>query len=267
MKRASLIAAVTVVVGANIIAVGHGLLNRTGTPDADIVLTQRELTYYGASGSDDDSGVTLSLTWIDPALRSWPGWPEETDSWLNRQMLEKLGFNCSVDPSSADAGRFYERQRARRAFVALEYDGPAWQAWRETYDAAQAAQQQRIPTNSPVNVSSIRSHLVAVDADLDARQLRARHPDRGLVILVPAVIAVGLEPVSAMTIAGSRRVMRVRGRIQEIPSFIHVPQPFSEEFRRMSQRSPRTGARMTYRVHLRYGRLLEPWVVGVEFAE
>jgi len=61
-------------------------------------------------------------------------------------------FDVSVDPSSEDGARHYQRQRARRAFVALEHDG---------------------------------SHLVAVDADLDPVRLRARHPDRGSVIILP----------------------------------------------------------------------------------
>jgi hypothetical protein len=54
------------------------------------------------------------------------------------------------------------------------------------------------------------------------------------------------------------RPARLSGFIQEIPSEIHVPRPFSDRLRALNQ-NPRA-----YRVRLRYGRLLEPWVTVVE---
>jgi len=61
---------------------------------------------------------------------------------------------------------------------------------------------------------------------------------------------------------------RLDGRVQELSTSVHVPLPFSDELRK---HAPAYGAhgRMTpsYRVRLRYGRLLEPWVIGVAVDE
>jgi len=88
-----------------------------------------------------------------------------------------------VAPASADAGRFYERQRPRQAFVALETDGPAWRAWLEAWQNSAEAQQSGIES---------RSRLLAIDADLDAGKLRVRNPDRTKVVILPAVVAITL---------------------------------------------------------------------------
>ena len=96
---------------------------------------------------------------------------------------------------------------------------------------------------------------MAIDAASDPVRLRARHPDRSSVIIVPAVIRIGAQP------RGAGGPARFAGSIQEIPSSIHVPRPFSDAF----QRSPGGNNRATYRVHLRYGASLEPWIAGVDF--
>ena len=65
--------------------------------------------------------------------RGFPPGPEDFPDWLNAQRLQGLGFDCSMNPAGTDAARFYERQRPRQAFVALENDGPAWRAWMKAY--------------------------------------------------------------------------------------------------------------------------------------
>src|SRR5437762_3329169 len=55
VKPLSLIAAGAVVLIANTFALLHAARNRSGEPESEIVLTQRELTYYT---DPDDSGVS-----------------------------------------------------------------------------------------------------------------------------------------------------------------------------------------------------------------
>jgi hypothetical protein len=130
MKRASFIVLAAIIVVANALALVHALHNRVGTPEAQLTLTQRELGYYNGSASvDDDSGVTLHLQWTDPSSLPWPGAIENPNPWLSQQVLQRLGFDCSVSPASPDAGRHYQRQRPRQVFIALEYDGAGWRAW------------------------------------------------------------------------------------------------------------------------------------------
>jgi hypothetical protein len=114
--------------------------------------------------------------------------------------------------------------------------------------------------------ASDHSHLVAIDADLDPLKLRAHYPDRTTVVVVPAVVALTLDSFYPGMKLDPKRPARVVGRIQQLPSSLHVPRPFSDEFRRLNQRQgPAWNKDLFYRVHLLYGASLEPWIRGVEF--
>jgi hypothetical protein len=267
MRRLSLVSAAAIIVVANALALLHVARNRAGRPTAEVTLTNREARYFAPSAGDEDSGVTLLLQWTDSNSFPWPVQPDAPHRWLDRQKLQTLGFDCSVDPKSSEAERFYRRQRPRRAFVALENDGPAWRMWREAYELATA--QERV-TSRPTNYDDGRflsSRLVAVDADLDREKLRARHPDHSNVLILPAAIAVTLEPFPFPGVkADAKRPVQIIGRIQQMPVAISVPRPLSDGFRRLHP-TPRQEAPkdVIYHVRLRYGSELEPWVTGVEF--
>ncbi|HXP88208.1 MAG TPA: DUF4824 family protein [Bryobacteraceae bacterium] len=240
MKRSSLLAAAAVVVVANVFALVHASRNRSGAVDSDITLTEREVSEsYGAT--DEDSGVTVNLNPLQPLYGQ-----DSDPPWLDRKILEELGFDTSA--ASVESGRLelYPRQRPRRAFVALEYDGPGWRKWID-------ARERRFP-QAQLKQRETSTRLIAVDAGRDAAQLRARHPDRNSVIVVPGVIRMAVEP------RRGNEPARPYGLIQEIPTSLHVPRPFSDIFRRLKNRGT-----AQYRVHLRYGAALEPWIAGVEF--
>ena len=129
MKHPLLTAAVGVLVVSNAWVLVHAALNRSGTPDAELELTARELRYNGSGR--EDSSVTLMLIFENPAAQYQTGPPPNPQStgWFNLQKLAELGFDTSVPPESTDASRYYANSRSREVFVALEYDGPAWQQW------------------------------------------------------------------------------------------------------------------------------------------
>src|SRR5205823_8151934 len=126
MRNGSLIAAASVVLVANGFALVHAARNRSGEPDADVVLTDRELNYIKDS---DDSGVALRLNWQNPnaglylaPIHDVKGEEDLSFIWLDQQKLVSLGFDCSIAPSALRADEFYRRQRPRAVFVALEYE-------------------------------------------------------------------------------------------------------------------------------------------------
>jgi len=253
MKHAGLLAAAAIVLLANAFALIHAAVNRSGQPEAEITLTERELNYFPSA---DDSGVTLNLRWVDlsPSYYSSALNPKDLEArtLLNQAKLEALGFDCRVAPSDPKAATFYSRPNARNGFVALEYDGAAWQSWiewRERIEHVPVGQKRAIDYE---RVSGTR--LAVIDAGPDAAALRAHYPERNRVLILPAVIRMALTPS-----APASPPDRLRGYIQEIPSEIHVPRPFSDRLRELSEGGPRA-----YRVRLRYGRLLEPWVTGIE---
>ena len=263
MRHASLIAAGCVVLVANAFALLHASRNRSSPVETEIVLTDRELHHYQ---DPDDSGVSLQLTWVDPngpsyrySAASRVGPPE---AWLNRAKLMELGFDCSVDPSDKDAYSFYSKQSPRTAFVALEYNGAAWRSWLDweerNMQANQAAIGRPLPNDYP---STASSQLVLIDAALTPAALRVRYAERDRVVIVPAVIRVSVFGPN-----GPDKRSYLSGFVQEIPSTIHVQRPFSDRFREAGHVWFRDGKseEPLYRVRLRYGALLEPWVVGVE---
>ncbi|HLJ16121.1 MAG TPA: DUF4824 family protein [Bryobacteraceae bacterium] len=261
MKKPSLIALAAIIVVANALAVAHAFRNRhVATPEAKVTLTQRELRYLNHSATDD-SGVTLQLAWMDPNNSPWADLVENPAIWLDQSRLERLGFDCSVNPSSPDAERYYQRQRPRQVFIALEYEGAAWRAWREAYERAVTAQTGKMRFNLLAGTESYRSHLIAIDADLNPLKLRERYPDRAAFIILPAVVAATLQPFPSQGMKlDPKRPARVVGRIEQLPSSIHVPRPFSDEFRRLSQPQKRAFDKdLLYRVHLCYGASFEPW--------
>jgi hypothetical protein len=231
MRNLSLAGAVAIVLLANVVGLVHAARNRSGSPEADVTLTQRELRYFGHPAGDDDSGVTLQMMWDMP---NWNEPDNVTSDWLDRKKLQELGFDCSVDPESPAAAEFYRRQPLRQVFVALENDGPGWQNWAKIHERAQPH----------------ASRLVAVDADLDAARLRARNPDRSRVVILPAAIGT--------VVNAGRYAVGLHGWVRQIPVTIYVPRPLGDLFQAH-------GANASYRVHLRYGRSFEPWITGVEF--
>jgi Domain of unknown function (DUF4824) len=258
MKHASLLAAAAIVLVANTFALVHAWRNRSGPVETDITLTERELP-MSYSLNEDGSGVSLDLRWLDPAWASF-GW-ERPALWLDQKALQELGFDTSVAASDDKATEFYQRQRARRAFVAVEYDGPAW---RKHVEDAERQDQQRAElshVNIPPHSHEAETHLVAIDASTDPVHLRARHPDRNSVIIVPAVVRIAVDPFSPASGGRPSRAARLSGSVQQIPSSIHVPRPFSDAFRRL----PKDRSKVRYQGHLRYGASYEPWIVGVEF--
>ena len=192
--------------------------------------------------------MTLNLEWTDPTNFC----PEKPGGWLDRSKLQQLGFASSVDANSPDAERYYQRQRPRIVFVALEYDGPAWS---EMYERSVAEQRARNKVTNWTDNGPSHSHLVAMDADPDPANLRRRYPNGMTVVILPAVVSVTLES----------RPTRVVGRIQQLPSSIHVPRPFSDQFLAAAKQAGQQD--LFYRVHLRYGASFEPWITGVDLGD
>lgn len=267
MKRASFLAAGAVIVLANAFALLHVWRNRATPLPVEYLFTDRELKYsYNSLSADDDSGITLTLStqqnFYLPGVDN--GVNNNDDSWFGKEKLQSIGFDCSMDPESSSAREFYSRQRARTGYAAFEYDGPAWQAREERY--------RKALENNPSfqqgfqNDQTYASHLVAVDVDGDLTRLRSRNSGANILIL-PAVLGIQVTyPVQEQN-GRPARPPRLLGRIQQVPTEIHVPRPFSEDFRPLQNKMRNIGQEAPlYQVSLHYGAALEPWITGVHIA-
>lgn len=173
------------------------LRNRAGTPIAEFELTDRELRVR--QQGEDNSGVVLRLTF-----------------------------------QNAQRPRIHSTEPSRKAYLALEYDGPAWREWRDQQDRQGP---QPVRPGLPVPSLDQSSRLVLIDVGPDAAALRQKYPDATKVIILPGA---------------DRGDQRSAVRLEI--NTIHVPLPLSGALKGASH----------YRVRLRQGPSLEIWVAEVQ---
>jgi hypothetical protein len=252
MRRTALWVAAAVIVVSNAVGLGYAWWNRSGAVEADLALTEREA--FVDARETENTAIMLRLSWIDPSRASG------TASWFDTAKLREVGFDCSVPPTGENA-KFYMGQASRAVYAALEYEGDGWQRYLET-----------IP-EGPERVSALAaSHLVVIDAGLDAADLRRRHPDRRRVVIAPATAAIEMRrPLNGSPV--------LAGHVTVVYPFeLSVPKPVRGVFERLPASrqgpfEPRSSWRGTplagpprYTVTLQWGRSLEPWLAGAERA-
>jgi len=244
---------VAVVIVTNAAMLAFAWANRTSTTSA-LRVTEREL--YPDLMSDRDSSVRLRLRHVRPA---------EYRDWLDAAKLTSLGLTCRSrtggPPIGAGCGL------PRRAFVALEFDGPAWQEViaRRT-EERDALLRKSSDTNSYDRSAArqlddlirVGTRLVAIDASLDAAALRQAHPDERVIIL-PAIVRAWLAIPPG---AASPPVMA--GTIDPVTTAIVLSVGGAQWFRTNLASRYRGDGSPRYSVDLVVGRRYEPWVRSVQ---
>ena len=215
---------------------------------APIVLTERELSLRPRT--DDNSVATLFLQWQHSTGR---------DSWLDCAKLGTLGIECDVPATQTDAPRHYARMLPRRVFVAFELGGAAWEKlMAERAREIALAPRRDVPVRPPADddFRERSSRLVAVDADRDAAVLRHRYPDSSRYLVTAAVV----HPVLMAPVKEQSYIVGTVNRVD--PGELHVPTELAARLPRARVGSY-SESRPRYRVFVRYGRRLEPWVTDV----
>jgi hypothetical protein len=260
-----LYAALGLLVVSNAFLLINAARNRAGEPEAEIELTERELRYY--PHGNDDSSITLMLQWQNPVLEyRYPIRPGET-GFFDRAKLEEVGFDLSVAPDAKQADRFYRAQRSREVYVALEYDGAAWQEWlkrREAFIATETQYAPQIDAEERMRIErESSSRLVAVDVSLDPARLREKFPDRTRVLILSGRARGVLD-------TGTTRVLR--GAITTLSTeTINVPHAFRPQLERQTfysgwRTSPEGGVIIeppAFAATIRVGSRYEPWVTSI----
>lgn len=205
------------------------------------VLTDRDV--LGGIRSDDKSIAEIFLGWSEPA--GVPG------VWIKPETLRSLGFDLSVDPSAPEAPIRYRRPLSRRAFVAFEIDGPAWQAV-----VAERGNPTPGPGLAPFSGGARLDgpRVVPVDVDLDADALAARYPNPQTHLIAAAVIG-------ARRFEYPGRGPYIGGVIMNLdPRRIQVSSDLASN---LPMRRITDSQAFAYSVSLMYGRRWEPWVAEV----
>ena len=266
--RRTLVSGLALILLSNAVVLAGVAWNRSGEPEAQLRLTQRELGLdRDWAGGRENSGVALSLRWR--VLRTAPGdsfldygYSYATDAdWLDRAKLEQLGFDLSASARDPllDEQRF-ERQLPRPALLVLELDGPARAAALKRAEefagkarAKLAAEPASKPFEAQDNAAQAalarerndNSRLFVVDAGLDAGALRAKYPDRNRYAIVSGKI--GLQGYGARKPSGYVYGPGVAS--------LNVPRRFH------------AAVRGRFEASVAFGRRLEPWLAAVRPAQ
>ncbi|MBP7147651.1 MAG: DUF4824 family protein [Acidobacteria bacterium] len=281
---ASVVAGCAVVLLANLWILALGAWNRWGGREVRIELTERELTLPHFSRADD-SAIFLTLRTADeapPAVMRAAGfkgrWPRPaTWPWLDRAKLAELGFATEVDPAAAEAEEHYWRMSPRTAFIALEYDGPAWTEWlrvREKRLRSGAAEIRE--SNSPADAEALlaldratRSRLVPVDAARDPGALAARCAEGRCIVLQGLVRPVVVTDDGTARLGGQLVELAIRQlrvppgvRARLLP---YVSRESEDDVATREREAAQSGwpepLAPRYEVSIAVGARLEPWVV------
>jgi len=255
----------------NIIVLAGVYSNRSGDPDAILILTERELPLLYLHRKEN-SGLALQIAWRSTS-KDMNYYDQGNPGWLNADKLRELGFNLDDTYNRSNAGSTYREVLPKEVYIVLEYDGLFYKTavrlaeealtkqeillkehsgdkkFQNTFKSAKKRlQQERIN----------KSRLFAVDAGLDPRLLRKKYTDRSRFIITTGVVRATSYYNKKKEIIGYITKLSV--------ATLHVPLDQRKIFdsilvHRASQRNTILPPR--YEVKLAYGSRLEPWIVSV----
>lgn len=272
-RKRTLIAGIALIAISNVVALLGVWYNRNGEPESELHLTQRELATPYWRGMDRESGgLELRLQWrilsqnSDDYLYSGGGGHPE---WLDKAKLEALGFHMSRQ-NEPIGQRHQGKQLSRQVFVALEFDGPAYQeALKRAQQLAEGKATKKAPyPNSASPEERLKreqtsaSRLFAVDAALDPAELRNNFSDRSRYAIVRGRVRLNYF---AWRITGSEQEL---GYLSEIVNDrLNVPYEFRPVFENMSRtRNWQEISGLPFHVTVAFGKRFEPWIVDASNA-
>jgi len=268
-----------ILVSTNILVLSGVVSNRSGEPESQIILTERELQ-LPYQVHEENSGLALRLVWRalgkEDEYNNYPDW--RTPAWLSAEKLEELGFNIKNYLKSAGDTTFYKQPIPKEVLIVLENDG---EPYREAVRRATVAlereesvfklnpEDKRIRDNFERAEERLKreriklTRLFAIDAGLDLKKLRDKYVDQSRFIITKGLIEPRYDH--------NQKKQEVFGYISGLSvASIHVPLKHRRVFdsilaQEKSTRSDFESPR--FEVELAYGSRLEPWIVSVKATE
>lgn len=270
-RRHTLIAGLGLILGVNAIVLGGVAYNRSGEPESQLQLSERELhAPFGRVLRSENSGVELALRWrvpVDPSAREpyygygyedWGGSP----AWLDRAKLQGLGFENL--PEKTRFGSDFKWPQAKEVLLVLELDGPAArqavaQAQVNSDEAARLAvvnagnkefeRRSKTAREALAREEQENSRLFAIDAGLDLSTLRVKYPDRSRFLITRGQVRPHL--------AAQGREERLSGTISALSiARINVPVEWQAALE-----PAKPGGKVRFSATVAWGKRLEPWLV------
>ena len=258
----TLAAGLAIVAVTNIVALAGAAYNRSGTPEATLQLSERELGLpWGWGFESENSGVALRIDWRvlgkepDESRITQPYYPLSSGlpGWLDAAKMTELGFDVASIERTARARSLYAHQLPREVLLVLELDGPAYHELLARFEAyAKRAPNRADELDREKNESS---RLFVVDAGLDAEALRARYPSRSRYAIVRGTVRPWVSSEAGQWMVG--------GHVSGLSvSRINVPLAFRAPFDEWLDRRARRRAEALFTATVAFGRRFEPWMVS-----
>ena len=261
--------------------------NRSGPPDAHLVLTERELSL--SKIDDENSGMFLNINWDLPVFNLYNARHTETE-YLDQEKLDEFGWDCPLEIRDTQHPCYHYRSSVK-AYIVLEFGGEPWEKWLESQkkelESKQRALEKAENKNSRRtleedmerirNIPTVKSRLFAVDFSPDPLKLRARYPDPSRFIILPGLIRMYYNLLKKEPANKDNRVYRLRASINDILiNKIYVPDEFHEFFETQvkAMPSPFTSygfvlhkitpdTRPRFQATVNFGKRYEPWIESV----
>jgi len=276
-RTRALLVGLALIVVTNAVVLAGVAYNRSGEPEAVLELTERELRLGNWSWpANENSSIDVHLNWrvaeIDPKGAIFSGYGYRSLYWLQPAQLQELGFDVSGNLEADEEVQRVARQPSRRAWLVLEYEGPAHQASlqraRTSLERAVSLAQAnpgdsefqtrlQVARKEMEREERFASRLFVVDAGADEEALRARYPDRQRYVVVRGRLDVSVqrEPRPARVVA---RVAEVDVNAVRVPyEFRELVEPFARSGVYYRDGEPRFAATVNF------GRRFEPWMVDL----
>ncbi|WP_273826440.1 MULTISPECIES: DUF4824 family protein [Pseudomonas] len=266
--RYTLIAGVTLMLVTQAVVLLGVAHNRSGTPQAVLNLSQRELQLpYGNDADNSGLSLHLRLRGLHPYENAFSD-PGDITVWLDKDKLASLGFDVSKPYDTQYRGSRYARRFSRPVFLAFEFNGPAY---RRAVEKARAYEARVTEKNAREAASRSlafelkgNSRLFLIDAGLDAQALRAQYPDTRRYLILPGRI----EPL--VLDSGEDRPRLLTGRVSEVAADnINVPAAFSRLLEPIRQQisgqryEDRESDAFGFSATVAFGQRFEPWIVDL----
>jgi Domain of unknown function (DUF4824) len=262
----TLIAGSAIILLTNAVALGGAGYNRSGEPESQLQLTQRELQYSSWREGKDNSGLTLMMNWrfeqggdgefnVGMYYSHW-GNPV----WLDKAKMAELGFDVDELASSEEYGRHHRELQSREALLVLELNGDAYQRQLQhskeyfeesnkllaaSPDSAEIKRRAKSAEENFKHEQLTSSRLFVIDAGRDMQKLRTAYPDRARYTIVHGLI----RPTSSRI----KNEIRIGGNISELHADrINVPFAWRQVFNNPA----------SYEVTVAFGKRLEPWITA-----
>lgn len=232
----AVVAGIVWILIVNLALLGAATWNARGEPLSQLQLTERELALR-VDRQEPGAGIVLSLRLAGQAPRPLQraAWIRRADlpqldlPWFDRKKLRNLGFPVDVDPGGPRAAQYYNHAQFRRVYIALEYDGDAWDRWIASRERELELLRRRVERGS-AEASDLtdgeaqlafdrvaRSRLVPLDVGLDASELQERHADPQRFVVLPGLVRPRLDE------SEEGRPVLLGSVVDLLARWVHVP--------------------------------------------